>query len=64
MDNILENQIKEIAEKHVDTDKRDTYVECVNDAIDAVRGYLIIASHLSNTVKISDIRDYLSRLKQ
>jgi hypothetical protein len=64
MDNILENQIKEIAEKHVDTDKRETYVEGVNDAIDAVRGYLIIASHLSKTVKISDIRDYLSRLKQ
>lgn len=62
MDNILENIIKEIETKHEGTDQRAAYAEGVKDALDAVRSYLSISSHLSKDVRISDLRGYLNRI--
>lgn len=62
MDNVLENIIKEIETKHEGTEQRAAYAEGVKDAIDAVRGYLSISSHLTTSVRISDVRNYLNRI--
>jgi hypothetical protein len=62
MDNVLENSIKEIEAKYEGTEQRSVYAEGVRDAIEAVRGFLTISSHLSKDVRISDLRGYLNRI--
>ncbi len=61
MENILENSIAEISKKHEGTNERNAYVEGVKDTVEAIRSYLIIASHLKDTIKISDLKQYLNR---
>ena len=63
MDNILNNIIAEIKKKHEGTSLRAPYTEGVLDAINAVESYLTISSHLSDTVKISELREYMKRIE-
>ena len=58
---IKEKPIAEISKKHEGTNERNAYVEGVKDTVEAIRSYLSIASHLNDTFKISDLKQYLNR---
>lgn len=64
MDNPLKKTVSEMAEKFKSEEYRALYVEGAHDALLAVRGYLAISSQLSDTVKISDLQDYISQIDQ
>lgn len=63
MENILNNIIAEIKKKHEDSSFKAPYTEGVLDALNAVESYLTISSHLSDTVKISELREYMKRIE-
>ena len=62
MDNPLKKTVSEMAEKFRSEEHRALYKEGAHDALLAVRGYLAISSHLSDTVKVSDLQDYISQI--
>ena len=63
MDNKLKKTIRQMAESSsADPYEQDAFVKGAHEALDAVRGFLSVSSHLSETVSISDLREYINRI--
>lgn len=65
MESVLKTTIKKMADERFpeDTVKHDAFIDGALDALNAIGGYLSISSHLSDSVKISDLRDFIAQLK-
>jgi hypothetical protein len=62
MDNLLKKTVSEMAEEYTGTEPKKAFKDGAAAAFDAVRGYLSVSSHLSDIVKISDLRKFISRI--
>ena len=62
MDNPLNKTVSEMAEEYEGTDVKKAFKDGTVAAFDAVRGYLSMSSHLSDIVKISDLRKFINRI--
>ena len=62
MDNPLNKTVSEMAEEYQGTDVKKAFKDGTVAAFDAVRGYLSMSSHLSDIVKISDLRKFINRI--
>lgn len=63
MDNLLNKTVSEMAEEYEGTDVKNAFKDGAASALDAVRGYLSISSHLSDIVRISDLRKFINRIR-
>ena len=64
MNNPLNNSISKMAAEYSESsESQKDYTAGANAALDMIRGYLSISRHLSDSVRISDLRNYISRLK-
>ena len=62
MGNPLKKTVTEMTEEYEGTDVKKAFKDGTVAAFDAVRGYLSMSSHLSDIVKISDLRKFINRI--
>ena len=63
MDNPLNKTVTEMTEEYEGTDVKKAFKDGAVSALEAVRGYLSISSHLSDIVRISDLRKFIDRIR-
>lgn len=66
MESVLKTTIKKMAQERFpdNTIKHDAFIDGALDALNAVGCYLSVSNHLGDSVKISDLREYIGQLKQ
>ena len=66
MESVLKTTIKKMADERFpeDTVKHDAFIDGALDALRAVSCYLSVSSHLGDSVKINDLREYIGQLEK
>lgn len=66
MESVLKTTIKKMADERFpdDTVKHDAFIDGALDALRAVSCFLSVSSHLGDSVKINDLREYISQLEK
>lgn len=63
MENSLKKNVSQMAEEYTGTEVKKAFKDGAAAALDAVRGYLSVSSHLSDIVRISDLRKFIDRVR-
>lgn len=66
MESVLKTTIKKMADERFPDDaiKHDAFIDGALDALRAVSCYLSVSSHLEDSVKINDLREYIGQLEK
>ena len=66
MESVLKTTIKKMADERFpeDTVKHDAFIDGALDALRAIGCYISVSSHLGDSVKINDLREYIGQLEK